>query len=69
MGSIIGHRIDFNGVGALRGQRQIPSKNLHFGAVWTRTGIRTVAEINKKERELEPTETEVNIFKSKDWDL
>ena len=28
MGSIIGHRIDYNGVGALRGQRHIPSKNL-----------------------------------------
>ena len=26
-GSIIGHRIDCNGVGALRGQPQIPSKN------------------------------------------
>ena len=28
MGSIIGHRIDYNGVGALRGQQHIPSKNL-----------------------------------------
>ena len=28
MGSILGHRIDYNGVGALRGQRHIPSKNL-----------------------------------------
>ena len=28
MGSTIGHRIDYNGVGALRGQRHIPSKNL-----------------------------------------
>ena len=28
MRSIIGHRIDYNGVGALRGQRYIPSKNL-----------------------------------------
>ena len=28
MGSIIGHRIDYSGVGALRGQRHIPSKNL-----------------------------------------
>ena len=29
MGSIIGHhRIDYNGVGALRGQWHIPSKNL-----------------------------------------
>ena len=27
-GSIIGHRIDYNGVRALRGQRHIPSKNL-----------------------------------------
>ena len=27
VGSIIGHRIDYNGVGALRGQRHIPSKN------------------------------------------
>jgi len=27
MGSLIGHRIDYNGVGALRGQRHIPSKN------------------------------------------
>ena len=27
MGCIIGHRIDYNGVGARRGQRQIPSKN------------------------------------------
>ena len=27
IGSIIGHRIDYNGVGALRGQPQIPSKN------------------------------------------
>ena len=27
MGSIIGHRIDYNGVGALRGQRHIASKN------------------------------------------
>ena len=28
MGSIIGHRVDKNGVGALRAQRHIPSKNL-----------------------------------------
>ena len=28
MGSIIGHRIDYNVVGALRGQRHIPRKNL-----------------------------------------
>ena len=28
MGSIIGHRIDYNGVGAPRGQWHIPSKNL-----------------------------------------
>ena len=28
MGSIIGHRIDYNGVGALRGQQHTPSKNL-----------------------------------------
>ena len=27
MGSTIGHRIDYNGVGALRGQWHIPSKN------------------------------------------
>ena len=27
MGSIIGHGIDYNGVGSLRGQRHIPSKN------------------------------------------
>ena len=27
MGSIIGHRIDYNGVGALRGQRHIAIKN------------------------------------------
>ena len=27
MGSIIGHRIDYNGVGVLRGQWHIPSKN------------------------------------------
>ena len=27
MGSIIGHRTDYNGVGVLRGQRHIPSKN------------------------------------------
>ena len=27
MGSIIGHRIDYKGVGALRGQRHIPRKN------------------------------------------
>ena len=27
MGSIFGHRIDYNGVGVLRGQRHIPSKN------------------------------------------
>ena len=27
MGSIIGHKIDYNGLGALRGQRHIPSKN------------------------------------------
>ena len=27
MGSKIGHRIDYNGEGALRGQRQIPNKN------------------------------------------
>ena len=26
MGSTIGHRIDYNGVGALRGQRHIPAK-------------------------------------------
>ena len=26
MGSIVGHRIDYNGVGSLRGQRHIPSK-------------------------------------------
>ena len=28
MESTIGHRIDYNGVGALRGQWHIPSKNL-----------------------------------------
>ena len=28
MVSIIGQRIDYNGVGALKGQRHIPSKNL-----------------------------------------
>ena len=28
MGSIIGHRIDYNGVRALRGQQHIPSKHL-----------------------------------------
>ena len=28
MGSIIGHRIDYNGVGALRGQWNIPSPNV-----------------------------------------
>ena len=27
MGSVIGHRIDYNGVGAVRAQRHIPSKN------------------------------------------
>ena len=27
MGSIIGHRVDYNGVGVPRGQRHIPSKN------------------------------------------
>ena len=27
MGSIIGHRIDYNGVGALRGQLHIPTKD------------------------------------------
>ena len=27
MGSIIGHKIDYNGVGALRGQRHILNKN------------------------------------------
>ena len=27
MGSIIGQKIDYNGVGALRGQRRIPSKH------------------------------------------
>ena len=27
MGSIIGHRIDYKGIGALRGQRHTPSKN------------------------------------------
>ena len=27
MRSIIGHRIDYKGVGVLRGQRHIPSKN------------------------------------------
>ena len=27
MGSIIGHRIDYNRVGDLRGQQHIPSKN------------------------------------------
>ena len=27
MGSIIGHRIDYNGVGVLKGQRHITSKN------------------------------------------
>ena len=27
MGSVIGHRIDYNGVKALRGQRHISSKN------------------------------------------
>ena len=26
MGSIVGHRIDYNGVGVLRGQQHIPSK-------------------------------------------
>ena len=28
MGSIIGHRIDYNGVGALRGQRHLPRQKL-----------------------------------------
>ena len=28
MGSIIDNRIDYNGLGAQRGQRHIPSKNL-----------------------------------------
>ena len=28
MGSTIGHRIEYNRVGALRGQRHIPSQNL-----------------------------------------
>ena len=28
MGSIIGQKIDYNGVGALRGQQHIPSKHL-----------------------------------------
>ena len=28
MGSKIGQKIDYDGVGALRGQRQIPSKHL-----------------------------------------
>ena len=27
MGSVIGHRIDYNGLGVLRGQRHIPSEN------------------------------------------
>ena len=27
MGSMFGHRIDYNGVGVLRGQRHVPSKN------------------------------------------
>ena len=27
MGSTIAHRIDYNGVGALRGQRHIPSRH------------------------------------------
>ena len=27
MGSILGHRIDYNGVGVLRGQRHILTKN------------------------------------------
>ena len=27
MGSILGHRIDYNGVGAQRDQRHIPNKN------------------------------------------
>ena len=26
MGSIVGHKIDYNGVGVLRGQRYIPNK-------------------------------------------
>ena len=30
MGSIIGHRIDYNGVGALRGQQHIPSKTFEY---------------------------------------
>ena len=33
----------------------------HFGGCVVCTGIRTVAEENKWERGLEPTETEVNI--------
>ena len=28
MGSIVGHKIDHNGIGALRGQQHIPSINL-----------------------------------------
>ena len=36
----------------------------HFGAMWT--GIRTVAEVNKWEGELELAETEVNI---QEWGL
>ena len=34
MGSINGHRIDYNGIGALRDQRHIPSKNLPKCPPW-----------------------------------
>ena len=37
----------------------LDTAGLYFGALWT--GIRTVAELNKYERGLEPTETEVNL--------
>ena len=51
MESIIGHRIDYNGVGALRGQRHISSKNvIHvpppgiYGDTLFHMGGRSVAE-------------------------
>ena len=44
MGSIIGHRIEYNRVGALRGQRHIPSKNL---AKYLPPGITWPEEENK----------------------
>ena len=60
MGSIIGHRIDYNGVGALKGQQHIPSKNLTL----VTPGNFVVRHIEKKTRCFSKTSTNDLLHKA-----